>query len=133
MCAVKRSITEIQMRSSLEECARLRRLVARLSARSLCEKAALDMELAVGEALSNAVKYGSPDDMICVRIDSRAKHEFAVDLYYCGHRFNTRVTRPSHPETATHGYGRFIISQAADNMQYTFKDGRTHLRLTKRC
>jgi anti-sigma regulatory factor (Ser/Thr protein kinase) len=133
VCSKNRSITELQMRSSLQECARLRRLVARMAARSLCKNAALDMELAVGEALSNAVKYGSPDEMICVRIDLRAKHELAVDLYYCGNRFNTRVRRPAHPQTATHGYGRFIIRQVTDDMEYTFEDGRTHLRLTKRC
>lgn len=126
------SVTEIQMLSSPAECSRLRKLVTRLAASALRSTDAEDMELAIGEALSNAVKYGQAGSKISVRVESSPDTELAVELAYLGSRFDTCVKCPDDLANATGGFGRFIIDQVTDSMEYSFDNGCTTLRLTKR-
>lgn len=125
------AVTEIQAPSSVKECSRLRRLVSRLASASLHSGDAADLELAIGEALSNAVKYGASGSKLVVLVDPSVR-ELAVVLSYPGSRFDTHVKRPKDPSKAEGGFGRFIIRQIMDDMEYRFPEGRTILRLTKR-
>ena len=126
-------ITEIQMPSSPAECSRLRKVVTRLASAELRGIAAEEMELALGEAISNAVKYGQSDAKISVRVKSLPDREVAVELNYPDERFDACVTCPDDVRNATGGFGRFIIQQVTDSMEYSFEDGHTRLRMTKRC
>lgn len=126
-------VTEIQMPSSPAECSRLRKVVTRLASAMLRPSAAEEMELAVGEALTNAVRYGKSDGKITVRIEAVPHREIAVELAYPDKPFDTRITCPQDLRNATGGFGRFIIQQSTDSADYTFRNGYTHLRMTKRC
>jgi len=119
------------MPSSAALCGRLRKLVTRLACMSLRPDAVDDLELAVGEAISNAVKYGA-GPTICVRVEAFPWGELIVEFDYPGSSFDTRVTRPAEPRYSVGGYGRFIIRAVTDGMEYSFLDGHTILRLTKR-
>jgi anti-sigma regulatory factor (Ser/Thr protein kinase) len=126
-------VTEIQAPSSAAECARLRKIIRRLASDALHSPcAASDIELAFGEAFSNAVKYGDKDGRVRVRIAYAGSREIAVEMEYPGRRFDTTVTHPSKPQTATGGFGRFIMRQLLDSMDYSFRNGHTTLRMTKR-
>jgi anti-sigma regulatory factor (Ser/Thr protein kinase) len=126
-------ITEIQMPSSPAECSRLRKVVTRLASAGLRPTAAEEMELALGEAISNAVKYGESDAKISVRVESLPDREVAVELDYPDDQFDACIKCPDDLRNATGGFGRFIIQQVTDSMEYSFQDGHTRLRMTKRC
>ena len=125
------AITEIQAPSSARQCSRLRRLVSRLASASLRPGDVADLELAIGEALSNAVKYGASGSKLVVLMNPSLR-KLAVELSYPGSRFDTAVTRPKDPAKAEGGFGRFIIQRVTDSMEYRFPNGRTILRLTKK-
>lgn len=108
-------------------------MVTRLASTALQECALEEMELALGEAISNAVRYGVPDSKITVRVETLPSQEVAVELAYPGERFDTPITCPEDLSNATGGFGRFIIQQVMDSMEYSFENGRTRLRITKRC
>lgn len=124
---------EIQMPSSVDECSRLRKVVCRvanLTFRNPSDVA--DVELAVGEAFSNAVKYGAEDGKVSVRVEAPSQREFAVQLDYPGSTFDTAVRYPQDVLNAEGGFGRFIMRQTMDSMEYRFNGNHTTLRMTKR-
>ncbi len=127
-----RYTTEIQMPSSPAECSRLRKVVTRLASIALRPTAAEEMELALGEALTNAVRYGDSGGKITVRVETLPHREVAVELAYPGREFDTCITCPPDLKNATGGFGRFIIQRTTDSMDYSFENGYTHLRMTKR-
>ena len=125
-------VTEIQVPANLAESYKLRKIVTFLASGLLYNQSDIaDVELAVGEAFTNAVKYGTGNNKVCVRVDSSSKRELSVELKYRGRQFDTTVTCPEEP-TYTGGYGRFLMKQVTDGMRYRFKDGDTILRLVKR-
>lgn len=126
------SVTEIQMPASHSECWRLRRLISQLAVASRFNPPDVaDVALAVGEAFSNAVKYGTRNSKVRVRVEDFDR-ELAVVLEYHGPRFDTSVRLPRDVTTARGGFGRYIMQQVTDGMCYEFYDGHTVLRLTKR-
>lgn len=127
------AVTEIQMSADAAECPRLRKIVRRLASAALgSSHAAADVELAVGEAFGNAVKYGVPRSKISVRLEASSGRELSVQLDYPGSRFDTTTTYPKDLANANGGFGRFIMERVTSGMEYSFKDGRTILRMTKR-
>ena len=128
-----RPATEIQMPSRAVEGSRLRKVVGRIASRALrSPRAAADIELAIGEAFSNVLKHGAKKSRVSVRVESPSNHELAVEMTYPGKRFDTTVTRPKDVGKARGGFGRHIIQQVMDSMEYSFRRGRTTLRMTKR-
>ena len=124
--------TEIQVPADLSESRKLRKIVAFLAAGLLYRSSDItDVELAVGEAFTNAVKYGAGGSKVYIRVDSSSNRELSVELKYRGRQFDTTVTCPEEP-THEGGYGRFIMQQITDGMRYRFKNGETVLRLVKR-
>ncbi len=125
--------TEIQTPADAAECARLRKIVTRLASETLRSSyAAADVELAVGEAFSNAVKYGVRNSKVSVRVVAASKHKLSIEIAYPGSRFDTTVTTPQDPRNAAGGFGRVIMQHVTDSMKYCFKNGYTILRMTKR-
>jgi anti-sigma regulatory factor (Ser/Thr protein kinase) len=98
----------------------------------LCSRDAVDdVELAVGEAFANVVKYGC-GGKVTVRVDASSACEFVVELTYPGDRFRTAVTYPSNRTSGEGGFGRYIMRRCLDRMEYRFRCGYTHLRMCKR-
>ncbi|HUV04873.1 MAG TPA: ATP-binding protein [Armatimonadota bacterium] len=125
-------ITEIQLPSNAAQCRRLRKIVCRLASHALRDPDAVaDVEIAIGEALSNAVKYGVLNSKVNVRVEAHSKDELAIDLVYPGRRFETRVSYPPDPDSGRGGFGRFLMRELTDSVEYSFKDGHTTLRMTK--
>ena len=126
------SVTEIQVPAHLSECYKLRKIVSFLASGLLHNPHDIaDVQLAVGEAFTNAVKYGIGNAKVCVKVDSSSNRELAVELKYRGREFDTTVTCPEEP-THTGGYGRFLMKNVTDGMRYRFRDGDTIVRLVKR-
>ena len=126
------STTEIQVPANVSQSYKLRKIVAFLASGLLYKPSDIaDVELAVGEAFTNAVKYGDGDSKVSVKVDSSSNRELSVELKYRGCEFDTTVICPPEP-THTGGYGRFIMKHVTDGMRYWFKDGETTVRLTKR-
>lgn len=125
-------MTEIQMPSRAYECSRLRKVVCRLASATLRDPDVADVELAVGEAFSNAVKYGSEDGKVSIRVETPSSRELAVEMAYPGNRFDTSVKYPQDVLSGSGGFGRYIMRQIIDSMEYSFENGNTTLRITKR-
>jgi len=124
---------EIQMPSSVDECSRLRKVVCRLASAAFRDPSAIaDVELAVGEAFSNAVKYGDENGKVSVRVETSSRRRIAVQVDYPGSNFDTTVRFPQDVLNAEGGFGRFIMRQTMDSMEYFFEGNHTTLRMTKR-
>lgn len=129
LCAV----TEIQAPSKPAECPRLRKVISRLAGDALrSPHAVADVELAVGEAFSNAVRHGGRNAKVSLRVEARSERELAVEMAYPGCRFDTTVTCPTDVQEGRGGFGRFIMQQVLDGMEYSFRNGCTTLRMVKR-
>lgn len=128
-----RPLTEIQMPSSFSESSRLRKVVCRLASATLNDpNDVADMELAIGEAFSNAIKYGGENGKVCVKVESPSVRELSVEMAYTGGTFDTAVKYPQDVLNAEGGFGRYIMHKIMDSMEYSFEGDRTKLRMTKR-
>lgn len=126
-------VTEIQAPSDASECSRVRKIVCRLASATLhSRQATYDIELAVGEAFSNCVKYGAKDSRVSVRVVPSRPSAVTVEMDYPGERFDTDVKYPEDPHSGSGGFGRFIMREVTDSMEYFFENGRTILRFTRR-
>lgn len=122
---------EIQVPLNPAECSRVRRVVCCLASAALNDPTAVgDIELAIGEAFSNAVKYGS-HGRATVYIDLSMPRVLTLEMIYPGTDFDTTVTYPEDVQSANGGFGRFIMNRVLDNMDYSFENGRTVLRMSK--
>lgn len=124
--------TEMQVPLEAAKCSKVRKVVSRLASETLRDPPAVeDIELATGEAFSNAVKYGA-DGKASVRIDASQPDTLSVEMCYLGTGFDMEITPPEDLENADGGFGRYIMQQVLDGMDYSFEDGRTTLRMSKR-
>ena len=90
-----------------------------------------DLELAVGEACTNAVKYGDPGDQT-VQVVYRI-WENSVEIEVCNK--GKAFTPPSCPkpieELQAGGLGLFLIDHLVDKMSIDCQSGETRLRMVK--
>ncbi len=122
---------EIQVPLNPSECSRVRRVVCCLASAALNDPVAVgDIELAMGEAFSNAVKYGR-HGLATVYVDLSRPKVLTLEMVYPGADFDTTVTYPEDVHNASGGFGRFIMKRVLDMMDYSFEDGRTILRMRK--
>jgi anti-sigma regulatory factor (Ser/Thr protein kinase) len=105
-----------------------RRGIARFAASWLAGSDLWDLELAVGEVLSNVVQHGRSPwiAVVCYRQDNG----FVTEVRNYGHGFTPpqRFERP--PEGAQRGYGLFLMYTLLDELKF-FDDGR-RIRLVKK-
>ncbi|MHB0911910.1 MAG: ATP-binding protein [Armatimonadota bacterium] len=133
MRRIRRPLTEIQAPSSATECSRVRKVICRLASAALRDSSAVaEMEIAVGEAFSNAVKYGEHKGKVSVKFETPARRAIAVEMAYPGAKFDTTVRYPQDILTGEGGFGRYIMRQITDSMEYSFDADKTVLRMTKR-
>lgn len=104
----------------------------------LCRLAGVEGEcvsellLAVSEAFSNAVRYGTTPPQACICVDIYiGPVEARITLVYEGAPFPQDP--PSLPSIdSTGGRGRYLIALLTDEASYQFQEGKTCLGLLKR-
>lgn len=122
---------EIQVPLNPAECSRVRLVVSCLALAALNDPVAVgDIELAVGEAFTNAVKYGR-HGRATVYVDLSMPRVLSLEMIYLGTEFDTTVSYPDDVHSAKGGFGRFIMNRLLDRMDYSFENGRTILRMRK--
>ncbi len=97
-----------------------------------CEQGLDDIEVAVGEALANAVEHGRQADRGVLEVSAhRNEHSLVVEIKDDGKGFDhsgqCHPVRP--PAESLRGFGSFIMGELMDEMVYS--DGGTRLRLVK--
>ena len=91
----------------------------------------IDIELAAGEALSNAVEYaGGSDRTFSVRCDCK-NGELRIEIHNAGSRFRVpRRVLEVVPNERNRGFGIFIMRRLMDEVNFA-RDG-TRVRMRKR-
>ena len=92
-----------------------------------------DIKLAVGEAVSNAVRHGAEcGKTIEVHCEQKAER-LVVKLRYHSAEFDPQaVPTPTYTTAAEGGMGIYFMRLVMDDVRYEFAEGRTELTLEKR-
>ncbi len=92
-----------------------------------------DIKLAVGEAISNAIRHGSIcDETIEVKCENR-DGTLTVSLKYPSSAFDPQaVPAPTYASAPEGGMGIHFMRLVMDNVAYDFQDGFTLLTIEKR-
>lgn len=124
---------QMELAANLSEGRPLRRAV-----RDLCEQAGVadeassDFLLAISEAFSNAIRYGTTpaEESVRVRVEI-SRLEARLWLEYRGEPFPQDPPRLPAADS-TGGRGRYLIARLTDEAEYQFANGKTRLKLVKR-
>ena len=95
----------------------------------------MDLELAVGEACTNAVKHGSPrGDQDNVNVKCLKKNTtLVVEITDHGSGFDPKAIKlPNADLLPGNGFGLYLMRQLVDTVEFAFSDGTT-VRLVKHC
>lgn len=126
---------ELAVPADIEQLARVRSQVCSLvETLGMPENGLFDLKVAVGEALANAVRHGSPDgveDTIQVTVDAYEDRAI-VTVSDRGHGFNGEIA--AGPDVyASSGRGILFMNALMDNVEFDASlEGGTAVRLTKR-
>jgi len=110
-------------------------LVARLRKEAKIDvKTGDQIELAVGEALANAIKHGQADGDEAIGLTLVVENGMlTVMVEDNGIGFSPEdVPPPNFDEHPSHGYGVFIINEIMDSISYDSRDGINKLTMKKR-
>ena len=112
---------------------------ARERIRGLAEQAGLtgmhlaDVEIAVGEAVTNAILYGSPSASSRIEIAAgRAGHDFFVEIRDQGHGFDPSQVRQEEDHDALGGRGIRLMRALMDQVDLHYDGDGMVARLSKR-
>jgi len=97
----------------------------------LPEREAEDLELAVGEACANAVKYGDPGDQTIQIVYRINKNSVEIEVCNRGKAFTPHVSTKPLEDLKVGGLGLFLIDHLMDKMSIDCKSGETRLRMVK--
>lgn len=126
----------LRVRGDTSELARVRASVgAWADAAGLDGKPARRLQLAVDEAIANAIEHGMAADARVMVRATRGRGRLTVTIRYRGARFDptTAPTRPADEtvrQHAKHGYGLHLIRTLADEVAYRWDRGTNEVRLT---
>lgn len=127
-------VIDITVESKPQEIRTLRNMVLRFAGNLPFTSDTLDdIELAVGEACSNAIRHGSPkgsEDTITLKCSKCERHlEIEVSDNGCG--FNPAQVPSPNPNINTRGgMGIFLMHKLMDRVEFEFHSG-TVVRLIK--
>lgn len=128
-------IAYITFASRTEQVTKIRRQMREfLTGHSFPSSEIADIEIAVGEACTNAMKHGSPRgeaDEIRLRCMVNAQN-LVVEISDCGYGFDPNsVSLPIAEKLSEGGMGVFLMRALMDSVEFEFERGTT-VRLTKR-
>ena len=121
------------------ELARVRRAVEAWSAEAgLDDARAHRLQLAVDEAVANAIEHGLRDATTLITVGADVEDgAVTVTVRYRGDRFDPTAA-PARPaaealrQRAEHGYGLLLLRGLVDDAAYRYARGVNEVRLTKR-
>ena len=90
-----------------------------------------DLELAVGEACTNAVKYGEPGDQTVRIIYRIGENSMEIQVRNRGKAFTPPASPKPIEQMQTGGLGLFLIDQLMDKMSIDCESGETTLKMVK--
>ena len=128
----------LRVRADTAELARVRRRVgAWASAAGLETRAARRAQLAVDEAVANAIEHGMAAGARVVVRGAPGRGRLTVTVRYRGDPFDPTTAPTAPAETvvrarAEHGYGLHLIRRLVDEVAYRWDDGTNEVRLTAR-
>lgn len=128
----------LRVRADTAELARVRaRVAAWADAAGLPPAAGRRLQMAVDEAVANAIEHGMADGARVVVRGVPARGRLSVTVRYRGDRFDptsasTAPAREAVRRHAKHGYGLHLIRRLVDDLAYRWDDGSNELRLTVR-
>ena len=125
--------------SRTSELVRVRRRVNRWAAEvGLSERGTQALELAVDEAVANAIEHGyggRPDGRVVV-LGTLAPHALTVTVRHRGRAIDPKHTGPDLASTLAqrrvHGYGLHLMRRLVDDLAFDSSRGASEVRLTKR-
>ncbi len=126
----------LRVRGDTSELARVRARVGTWAASAgLGEGPARRLQLAVDEAVANAIEHGMDAGGRVVVRNVPGRGRVTVTVRYRGDRFDpTTAPAPSVPEVvrrrAEHGYGLHLIRRLVDEVAYRWDRGTNEVRLT---
>lgn len=132
--------TTLRVAGTTSELARVRKAVSAWSAQAgLDEARTRRLQLAVDEAIANAIEHGMTDTSRGRITVSRSIQEgqVTITVRYRGDRFDPTVA-PARPaaeslrQRAEHGYGLLLIRGLVDDAAYRYSRGVNEVQLTKR-
>ncbi|MHB0913174.1 MAG: ATP-binding protein [Armatimonadota bacterium] len=92
-----------------------------------------DLEIAIGEACSNAVRHGTPGGGEIRVACKRNERTFVVEISDCGEGFDpTALSQPDPNQMKEGGMGIYLMHMLMDAVEFDF-DGGTTVRLVKHC
>lgn len=97
----------------------------------LADREAEDLELAVGEACTNAVKYGEPGHQSVQIIYRIEKSSVEIEVRNKGNAFTPPPCPKPLEQLPVGGLGLFLIEQLMDKMSIDCESGETRLRMVK--
>lgn len=126
----------MRVRGDTAELARVRRRVgAWAEAAGLNDARARRLQLAVDEAVANAIEHGMADGGHVVVRGAPGRDRLTVIVRYRGARFDP-TTAPATPARevvqahSEHGYGLHLIRRLVDELGYRWDRGTNEVRLT---
>lgn len=126
----------MRVRGDTAELARVRRRVGAWGeAAGLPEARVRRLQLAVDEAVVNAIEHGMDDGGHVVVRAAPGRGGLTVTIRYRGDRFDPTSAPSSSPaealrQRAEHGYGLHLIRRLVDEMAYRWDRGTNEVRLT---
>ena len=126
----------MRVRGDTAELARVRRRVgAWAEAAGLGDARARRLQLAVDEAVANAIEHGMDDGGHVVVRGAPARGRLTVVIRYRGVRFDPTTAPAASParalrQRAEHGYGLHLIRRLVDDVAYRWDKGTNEVRLT---
>ncbi len=128
----------LRVRGDTAELARVRASVgAWAAAAGLGEARARRLQLAVDEAVANAIEHGLADGARVLVRGAPGRDRLTVTIRYRGDRFDP-TTAPAAPadevvrRRAPHGYGLHLIRRLVDDLAYRWDRGTNEVRMTMR-
>ena len=126
----------LRVRGDTSELARVRAQVgAWAAAAGLGEARRRRLQLAVDEAVANAIEHGLGDGAHVMVRAARSRAGLTVTIRYRGPRFDP-TTAPTAPaaevvrQHAEHGYGLHLIRRLVDELAYRWDRGTNEVRMT---